>query len=167
MKLEVVEAARSERQLLANLLELYRYDFTEFDERDVGDDGRFGYRYLDSYWTEAGRHPFLVRVEGKLAGFALLRRVEAPSGGSIIDVSEFFVMRRYRRRRVGQEVARILFDRFPGRWEVRERDRNAPAQAFWRGVIAVHTGGRFEEHEWRDGESRGVVQSFDNSPRDA
>ncbi len=167
MQIEVAEAEPAERQVLANLLELYRYDFTEFDGRDIGEDGRYGYRYLDSYWSEAGRHPFLVRVDGRLAGFALLRQVAGPSGGLIMDVSEFFVMRRYRRLGVGQEMARILFDRFPGRWEVRELDGNAPAQAFWRRVIARHTGGRFEERQWRDGESRGVLQSFDNSGRDA
>ena len=58
---------------LRQLLELYAHDFSERNGADVGDDGTYGYRHLDRYWSEADRHPFLFRVEGRLAGFALVR----------------------------------------------------------------------------------------------
>ena len=35
-------------------MELYRYDFSEFDGADVGSHGEYGYRYLDHYWAEPG-----------------------------------------------------------------------------------------------------------------
>ena len=50
-------------------MELYRYDFTEFDQADVGPHGDYGYRYLDHYWADPGRHPFLFQVDGNWAGF--------------------------------------------------------------------------------------------------
>lgn len=162
MRVEIIEAQAADRQVLANLLELYRYDFTEFDDEDIGDDGRFGYRYLDSYWSAEGRHAFVIRAGGKLAGFVLLRQTRSAAGGLAMDVSEFFVMRRYRRQGVGEDVARHIFDRFPGKWEVRELERNLPAQAFWRRVIDRYTGGRFEDGGWDDGQARGSVQMFDN-----
>lgn len=28
-----------------------------------------GYKYIDHYWTEEGRYPYLVIQSGKLAGF--------------------------------------------------------------------------------------------------
>jgi len=164
MKIDIVEATLAEKPVLGNLLELYQHDFTEFDDNDVGDDGRFGYDYLDRYWIEEGRTPLLVRVDGKLAGFALLKR-----GGHLVDdpgamyVSEFFIMRKYRRRGVGSDVARRLFDRFPGHWEVAEMSRNAPAQAFWRRVIGDYTAGRFDERTFGDDRWHGPVQFFDNS----
>ncbi len=37
--------------------------------------GLYDYMYLDHYWTEEGRHPFFIRVDGKLAGFALVREI--------------------------------------------------------------------------------------------
>ena len=62
------------------------------------------------------------------------------------DMAEFFVMRKYRRSRVGTEAARILFRPFPGSWEVRQLEANVAGSAFWRSAIPVP----FEE-ELRDG----------------
>ena len=53
-------------------MELYLYDFSEFDGADVDAQARYGYPYLDRYWEEAGRSPFLIRVDGVLAGFVLV-----------------------------------------------------------------------------------------------
>jgi hypothetical protein len=38
--------------ILANLLELYAHDFSEFHELELGSDGRFGYGGLPLYWSE-------------------------------------------------------------------------------------------------------------------
>ena len=73
--LEVIRAAPEERPILENLLELYIPDFSQFHSVDVGPDGKFGYPDLPLYWLEPERHPFLARMNGKLAGFALVRRV--------------------------------------------------------------------------------------------
>src|SRR6266571_2656142 len=74
-----------------------------------------------------------------------------------------FIVRLHRRRGVGTEVARRVFDRYPGKWEVTQLTRNVDAQAFWRLVIAAYTGGRYEERPRPDG--RGVMQRFDNGRR--
>ena len=39
--------------MLRRLIELYRYDFSEFDQADLGPHGDYGYRYLDHYWSES------------------------------------------------------------------------------------------------------------------
>jgi predicted acetyltransferase len=161
MHIELVEATLADKPVLGNLLELYQHDFTEFDGRDIPADGRFGYRYLDDYWTEPGRHAFLIRAGGRIAGFVLLRRApSAVADGEVMDVAEFFVMRKYRGHGVGAEAARRAFDRFPGRWEVREIAANLPAQAFWRNVIGAYTNGHFEERT----HPQGPIQSFNNLP---
>jgi hypothetical protein len=70
-----LELARCEQSpILANLLELYAHDFSEFQPLDISLDGRFGYKSLPLYWSESNRHPFLIRFDGKLAGFALVKR---------------------------------------------------------------------------------------------
>ncbi|TAK56666.1 MAG: GNAT family N-acetyltransferase [Dehalococcoidia bacterium] len=164
MDVELVEATLAEKAALRRLLELYQYDFTEFTDEDVGADGRFGYGYLDAYLDEAHRHGFLIKAGGHLAGLVLVRRAASvDDDGDVMDMAEFFVMRKYRRRRVGSEAARLAFDRFAGRWEVREMAPNRPAQAFWRRVIGDYTGGRFDERRLDDG--RWLVQSFDSSLR--
>ncbi len=67
-----------EKSVLRNLLELYNYDFSEFDHADLDAHGFYGYGRLDHYWTEPGRYRFLVRVDGKLAGLVLLRTLGIP-----------------------------------------------------------------------------------------
>jgi predicted acetyltransferase len=161
MDIELVDATPADRTALRRLLELYQYDFTEFTDDDVGPDGRFGYAYLDAYFGEANRHAMLVKADGHLAGFVLVRRAAAVhDDGDVMDMAEFFVMRKYRRRRVGAEAARRTFERFPGRWEVRQIAANTPAQSFWRRVIGDYTGGRYEER-WID-DGRWLMQTFDS-----
>ena len=162
MNVDLIDATLADKPVLGNLLELYQYDFTEYTGDDVGPDGRFGYRYLDAYFANPDRHAFLIRADGQLAGFVLVRRATSALGdGDVFDMAEFFVMRKYRRRAVGSEAAHRTFDRFVGRWEVREMAANLPAQAFWRRVIAAHTAGRFEERRIDHG--RRLMHSFDNS----
>jgi predicted acetyltransferase len=124
-------ASASEHDVVARLLELYAHDFSERNGADVGDDGTYGYRYLDAYWSEPDRHPFLFRVDGRLAGFALVRT------GPPIDMAEFFVLRKYRRGGIGTDAARAVFARFPGEWQVRQQWENTGAIDFWRRAIPV------------------------------
>jgi predicted acetyltransferase len=62
-------------------------------------------------------------------------------------------------------MARAIFDRFPGRWEVRVMAENLPAQAFWRATVSRYTGGRVEERMWDDDRWCGLVQFFDSRHR--
>jgi predicted acetyltransferase len=166
MRIEVVAATAEDRPVLANLIQFYLYDFTDFKDWDVQEDGRFGDYGLDGCWTTDDRHPFLIRADGKLAGFAIVdSRSHLTGERGIWDVADFFVLRRYRKRGVGERAARRLFDRFRGRWEVRVMAGNLGAQAFWRTVIGRYTDGRFEEVQWHDSRWRGPVQLFDNSPQ--
>lgn len=157
----VVPVAAGERAVLRHLVDLYAYDFSEILDIDIGDDGRFAFPDLDPYWTEGWRHPFFIRVGGKLAGFALVHGRSRLSGTpGVFDMAEFFVMRRYRRRRVGEAAARQLFARFAGPWEIRQRATNHAAIAFWRRVVDRQTGGRFREETRADDVWQGPVQSF-------
>ena len=130
-EVEVVAAALADKSVLRNLLELYLHDFSELTGADVDEHGLFGYRFLDNYWSEPDRHPFFIRADGRLAGFALVR------SGTPHDMAEFFVLRKYRRNGVGLLAARALFAAFPGEWQVREMSGNAGATAFWRRAIPV------------------------------
>ena len=165
---DVTAASADDKARLLALLELYVYDFSEILGIDVGDDGRFRPPAIDVYFADPRCHAFLVRVDGKLAGFALVQQRSRLSGDEgVCDVAQFFVMRKYRRSGVGERVAAWLFDRFRGPWEVREEAKNHAATAFWRRAIHRYTGGRFEELVLDDERWRGPVQRFDSSCRTA
>jgi predicted acetyltransferase len=139
--IEVIPARPEQELILANLLESYAHDFSEFHELELGSDGRFGYGGLPLYWSEPGRHPFLVWVEGKLAGLILVKRGSGVSGDETVwDVAEFFVLRGYRRRGIGTQIAHEVWRRFPGLWEVRVMESNIVARDFWAHAISTLTG---------------------------
>jgi predicted acetyltransferase len=139
--IEVLPAAPEQAPILANLLELYAHDFSEFHDIDLGADGRFGYRCLPLYWSEPDRHPFLVRMNGKLAGLVLVKRGSEVSGNETVwDMAEFFVIRRYRRRGVGTHIAHEVWRQFPGAWEIRVMQSNISAYQFWARAISTFTG---------------------------
>lgn len=55
-------------------MECYRDDLSLVDSADLDAHDCFGDAYLDRNWVEAGRQPFLVRIQGQLAGHALIDR---------------------------------------------------------------------------------------------
>ena len=161
MRVELRQAREHEVPVLRRLMQLYLYDFAAIDDWAIGDDGLYGSAAtIESFWTDPRMTSFLVRVDSALAGFVLVRDGAHFAGEGTRDISEFFILRRHRRRGVGAETARRVFDKFRGKWEVTQLTRNVEAQAFWRRVIASYTGGRYEERPRPDG--KGVMQRFDN-----
>ncbi|WP_442600663.1 GNAT family N-acetyltransferase [Paenibacillus sp. KN14-4R] len=150
-----------QKSVLRNLLELYKYDFTEFDPEDVNESGLYEYMYLDHYWTEEGRYPYFIRVNEQLAGFVLVRELGVDAQQrTIYSIAEFFVMKKYRRNGVGQFAANEIFHTFRGVWEVAEVDTNEPAQHFWRKTIAAYTNNNYQEIQKENWD--GPIQTFCN-----
>jgi predicted acetyltransferase len=140
-KVDLVTATPDDEPVLANLLELYIHEFTEWIDLDVGPDGRFGYAHLPLYWIEVDRYPFLLELNGKLAGFVLVQcQRSVSSDEDVWDVAEFFILRRYRRRGIGTQAAHRVWGRFPGRWQIRVMEENRPARRFWTNAIAGFCG---------------------------
>lgn len=162
-KLEVIPAAKDQEPVLANLLELYAHDFSEFLDIELGSDGRFGYQSLPLYWTEPNRHPFLARVDGSLAGFVLVRRGSEVSGeDSVWDMAEFFVVRGFRRRGIGTDLAHEVWRRFPGSWEVRVMESNQAAHPFWERAVSAFVGEAVSGNLVEKGSKRWRVFSFES-----
>ena len=54
-------------------------------------------------------------------------------------ISDFFIMRKFRRWNYGKQAVFYLFDRFPGAWEIRQTETNIQAHQFWKSVIDEYT----------------------------
>ena len=163
VSLEAVPAAR--KSVIANLIPLYKYDFSEFAKvgsryGEVSAEGLFAYEGLDSYWQEDGRIAFTIHADSRLAGFALVNRWSALDRPLDHAVGEFFVLRKYRRHRVGWRAAGLLFARLAGRWEVGVAWYNPPALAFWRAVVRSAADGPVEEWPGDGTRWSGTVLSF-------
>ncbi|MBE0699139.1 MAG: GNAT family N-acetyltransferase [Anaerolineaceae bacterium] len=153
------------REVMYGLMNLYLYDFSEFTGEDCSEKGSFSDGNLFRYWIEPNRFPFLIQVDGKYAGFILVRDQRTPGAEwATHHIAEFFIMRKYRRMKIGQRAAWTIFDRFPGHWFVADTEENFPAQAFWRKTITEYTGGNFQEvrvEEWE-----GPVQLFKSKQKE-
>jgi predicted acetyltransferase len=142
------------------LVQLYIYDLGG-DRWDIEADGTFGSpAWHRRFWTRRSRHHFVVQIDGRPAGFALVRDRAHFAGAGVREISEFFVLRKYRRRGAGRYAARWLFARYPGEWEVAELVWNVPAQRFWRTVIAQAAHGPVTERRVRVDDLTFVVQRF-------
>ena len=133
--------------VVKNLVPYYIYDMSEHLGWPCSSDGRFdGCDDLESYWSAPGKHAFVLRAGDEPAGFVLIL---ADGSQPDIDysITDFFVLRKFRGRGVGERIAHQLFDRFRGRWKVEQFAANKPAVVFWRKVIDRYTAGRFEQGE--------------------
>lgn len=115
---------------------------------------------LARWLADPGAHVLTILRGLEPVGFAMVRFGGQPLARTPVDYSmaEFFIDRRWRRYGIGQAAARLIFDRFAGRWEILEYQRNPDAVAFWRRILGAYTGGRYQERI-TNGE---VVQHFDS-----
>jgi len=121
-----------------NLVPYYIYDLSEHLGWSCNAEGRYdGCDDLPDYWEKEDHHPFLIRAGNEIAGFAMVRPY--PDEPDRMEIGEFFVLRKFKRRGIGREAAYRLFDRFQGEWLVRVLDENTGALCFWEAVIDEYT----------------------------
>ena len=146
MKVSVRSAKEDEKDILYNLLQLYLHDFSEFSPQETDGRGRFTYPYLDHYWQDPQRFPFIIYVESNIAGFALVRTEDDPDTGEpITEMTEFFILRMFRNRGIGKKAAVKLWNSFQGKWRVQVLNKNKRAYPFWQHAISRYTNDAFEE----------------------
>jgi predicted acetyltransferase len=161
-----LELARPEqRQTLANLFQLYTYDFSEqwagLERGELSEAGLFpDYPYLDAYWSEPDRTPYLIRAGGHIAGFVLINAWS--HSGLPLDhaVAEFFVVRKHRRGGVGRAAAAAAMRPRPGQWELAVARRNTAALPFWQAVAAEVASGPVEAIDRDDPLWNGPILRF-------
>lgn len=93
------------------------------------------------------------------AGFALVIE-EGGANGIDYRMAEFYISRAQRRRGLGRAAARLILDRFAGRWQVSQDASNQGAIAFWRKVLAAYTRG-----DYRERAGGGEVRQFFSSAK--
>jgi len=165
MEVTLRKISEEDKPVLANLIELYRYDLSLYDGSRPNRHGLFGYRWLDSYWTSNKRHPFFIMADGEIAGFVLVNdfcRLCEP--GEANSIAEFFVLSGLRRRGVGREAAIKVFRKFPGKWEVLQHSENTPSMDFWESVIYDLTRGQYRKLEAETDDWTGQALIFTLNP---
>ncbi|MBN1411873.1 MAG: GNAT family N-acetyltransferase [Spirochaetales bacterium] len=144
MQIELVPVTRDEKEILANLLEKYNFEFSQYDNRDVNKLGLYGYDYLDCYWTENSRWAYFINVDGKLAGFIMVNDYPEAEEKTDYSLSEFFILYKYRRLGVGRFAVKKIFGMFKGKWQLKRHPKNISSVFFWDNVINEYTQGKYK-----------------------
>lgn len=137
MNVELSPVEERHKSVLANLLQLYLHDLSEYGGHELTPHAAFGYRFLDHYFIEEAREACFVTAEGRLAGFALTRRLDDGAR----QVAEFFILRGHRRTGLGRAAAHRMFHRHPGEWELVFDHANRAAARFWPATVAAVAAG--------------------------
>ncbi len=111
------------------------------------------------WFADDSSHPLIILKNNRPAGFALVSRPLRHQRDQVdFRMAEFFVALNSRRRGIGRDAARLIFNRFAGTWEIVEFLHNKAAIDFWRSILTEYTGGRFQE-SLSHGEVRQVFKS--------
>jgi predicted acetyltransferase len=166
-------ASRSERRLIDCLIQLYSYELELIQppcsiQLESGDQDCYPpFADLDRYWRLEGFHPLLIRLEERLAGFALINP-HSHSGEKVeFNMAELFIAREHRRRGVATEAARLILAQFPGRWEIAVAEHNVAAKIFWSRMLARLNVNRLVRLEGNAKSWRGPIWSFQSVVADA
>ena len=144
MEILIVPVEKDEKEILRNLLEKYNYELSQYDDRDVNNLGLYGYDYFDCYWTEEKRHPFFIKINGKLAGFVMVNDYPDIKIETDYSIGEFFVLYKYRKYGIGKYTAKYIFNKFKGRWQLKILPKNKISELFWKNIINEYTNGNYK-----------------------
>jgi predicted acetyltransferase len=126
-------ATDDQKPLVANLIQLYPHDMTEFMPFPVGPDGRFEYDFLERFW----RFPYLVLQGDEIVGFALVVDACPLTGRDPCwFMAEFFVVRAWRGRGAGRGALDAILANHHGDWHIAVPHANRAAGVFWTRVLA-------------------------------
>lgn len=153
----LVEVEGSDYTLIQNLIRFYVYDMSEFTGWPCPENGLYGgvddqpYYFgktpdnRDALWPEGWTGKgYKIIVGSEIAGFCLVRIFNGENY-RLHDIGEFFIIRKFRNKGLGRQVAHAVFNMYPGKWQIRQLLENRPAQIFWRRVIASYTRDKFED----------------------
>ena len=131
-----------EKELLFRLLQFALYDGSLYNTNKIGEDGLFPYKWFDNYFTDDDREAFFIREDDKIVGFVMINQFmkKCDNGHS---VAEFLVLPEYRRNHIGKKVAYLVFEMFPGNWEVEPIEESIEACRFWENVVVNYTNNKF------------------------
>ena len=134
MQTELVVAGSSDADLINSLLDEYLLELGSYREVPSGTTTSAPYPYLDAYWSEPGRHAFIIQHGGHSVGFALIRDPTSTKS-AVYQLAEFYIKLESRRLGIGRRAVRTILKRFPGQWELQVHTRNSAAVRFWESCL--------------------------------
>ena len=162
MHFDVIPVPESQKSVLDNLLELYLYDLNEITPNQIlfelNAKGRFAYPNLPIYWQDPSRKAYIVWQNDCPIGCVLVHQDPFYKKDTPVFVmSEFFILKMYRRQGIGVAVASYVMHQNPGNWEIRVIQAHQNGYHFWTKVVENVAPGCYEVLQKQDDEWYGHV----------
>lgn len=155
MSFVVSQVCEENMHVYLNLAQAYEAEFSRIINKRPDASGVFP---LD---TELGGdvNGFLLYIDDCPAGMAAIAVEQEYS----YEVCEFYVLPVFRQKKAGQRFASQLFDKYLGRWVIKQVEGADHALQFWRKVIDRYTGGCYRESQFDDSQwGRVTCQTFEH-----
>ena len=121
---------------------------------------------FDIWWEKKDNlFPYLITVDAKPAGFALVATPPYTIDESDFMLVEMFVMRQFRGKGVGEDAIKTVFHKHLGNWMLftTPTESNAKTIEFWRKTLSSYTKDQFiEEDKYIPEYEFGKVFKFSN-----
>ena len=134
MQTELVVAGSSDADPINSLLDEYLLELGSYRDVPSGATTSASYPYLNAYWSEPGRHVFIIQHGGHSVGFALIRDPTSTKS-AVYQLAEFYIKPESRRLGIGRSAVCAIWKQFPGQWELQVYTRNSAAVQFWESCI--------------------------------
>lgn len=138
MEVKLRLAPLDEKPAIAALLTRY---LAELGPWGYGDPN---YPFLDSYWRDERRRPYVIEADGQIAGFVFVDAISISGYAVDATIAEFFVAREFRRRGCGAQAAASAFRARRGQWELSFHRDNTAARRFWFDIVERNGGSSME-----------------------
>ena len=137
--MELIPVRPQDRELLWNINQKYLYEMTNYYDDEMDARGNLHYGYFDAYFKDPQRLAFFLYEGNDLVGFAMIHPYSNMQAQPDHVLAEFTVFPMYRRKHLAKAAAGMIFSRFPGCWEIKYNEKNAPAKALWQQVTAPYS----------------------------
>lgn len=145
MKTYLYKVKKEESDILYRLLQYSLFEESETDLNEMNDEALFEYKYFDLYFIDNDRYAYFIKEyeTNKILGFVMINKYmqKYKEGHSI---AEYLVIPKYRRNKIGKQVAFEVFDKFPGNWEVEPSYNSEKAYLFWKKTISEYTNNNYK-----------------------
>ncbi|UCH50703.1 MAG: GNAT family N-acetyltransferase [Chloroflexota bacterium] len=126
-----------DKTVIRNLMQLYLHELTEYEDIPLNSSGEYEYLYLDHYWTEGDRYPYLLHKQAEIAGFAFVRKEE-----HYFSMAEFFILKKFRSLdSFSLKCAVNIIKQHVGEWRIEFLNNNEIGWGFWNKVALAVTSG--------------------------
>ena len=152
MKIDIARALEEDKKIVKTLFTFYIYDLLPFHHNEkiirihsdknsknnnnnanIDDDV---FEQFNIWWKNPESiFPFLIKADNRPIGFFIISTSPFTHPDVNYRLRDFFIINKYRKKNIGEQVATMIFKEFPGIWELGWLKQNSAAESFWKKIV--------------------------------